>query len=439
MRQEVISMSMQEAKRLYVVQQVLERKLPQRRAADLLGGSVRQVRRWVQRVRTDGARGLVHRLRGRPSNRRGPAAVREHVVRLYRQSYGDFGPTLFSEKLQERHRLRINRETLRQWLLAAGLWQRQRHGRSPHVWRERKACAGELVQLDGSHHDWLEGRGPKLVLMAYIDDATSRVFARFYEGEGTHAALESFSGYVQRYGLPQALYADRHTTYRSPGKRSVEDELAGRPRPQSQFERAVTELGVTLIPAYSPQAKGRVERLFRTCQDRLIKELRLARITTREAANRFLVGYLPRYNRRFSRVPQHPVNLHRPAPARAVLMRTLAIREHHALRPDNTLRHATKLYLVQERWRGRRPKTLHVEERLDGKRYLLDGDRTLRYREVEARPLVLPPAHRRPSGSQRRRTPAPDHPWRRGLGLGPSNHQQRTVLSCEEADISKLR
>ena len=439
MRQEVISMSMKEAKRLYVVQQVLERKLPQRRAADLLGRSVRQVRRWVQRVRTDGARGLVHRLRNRPSNRRAAAAVRERVVSLYRRQYPDFGPTLVSEKLQERHGLCLSRETVRQWLLAAGLWQRQRRARAHHLWRERKACWGEMVQLDGSHHDWLEGRGPRLVLMAYIDDATSRVFARFYEGEGTSAALESFAGYVQRYGLPQSLYADRHTTYRSPGKRSLEDELAGRPRPQSQFERAVTELGVTLIPAYSPQAKGRVERLFRTFQDRLIKELRLAGVTTREAANRFLEGYLPRHNRRFRRVPQSPVNLHRPAPPRAVLLRTLAIRETHALRPDNTLRHATKLYLVQERWRGRRPKTLHVEERLDGKRYLLDGDRTLRYREVEERPLVLPPSHRRPSGSQRRRTPAPDHPWRRGLGLGPFNHQQRTILSCEEADISKLR
>ncbi len=439
MTQQVIAMSPKEAKRLYVVQQVLERALRQRRASELLGCSIRQVRRWVRRVQADGAQGVVHRLRGRVSNRRHPTALQQRVLRLWHAQYRGFGPTLLSEKLQERHRLRINRETLRHWLVAAGLWRRQRRGVAHHVWRERKACAGEMVQLDGSHHDWLEGRGPHLVLMAYIDDATSHVFARFYDYEGTQPALDSFYRYVRRYGLPQSLYADRHTTYRSPGKRTVEDELAGRPRPQSQFERAVTELGVTLIPAYSPQAKGRVERLFRTLQDRLIKELRLAGIKSRDAANQLLEGYLPRYNRRFRRLPQSAVNLHRPAPSPRALRRMLAQRETHALRRDNTLRHATQLYLVQQRWVGRRPQTLQVEERVDGKRYVLDGDRVLRYREVQERPLALPRPRRRPSGSQRRRTPAPDHPWRTRW-LAPTTHpQNRTILSCEQADISKLR
>ncbi len=425
MRQEGMMMTAQEGRRLYVVQQVLARKLRQRPAATLLDCSTRQLRRWVHRVRQAGPAGIIHRLRGRASNRRYPAAVQQRVVRLWQAQYRGFGPTLLSEKLQERHQVRINRETVRQWLLAAGFWHRQRQARTPHVWRERKACAGEMVQLDGSHHDWLEGRGPHLVLMAYIDDATSQVFARFYDYEGTQPALDSFYRYVRRYGLPQSLYADRHTTYRSPAKRTVEDELAGRARPQSQFERAMSELGVTLIPAYSPQAKGRVERLFRTLQDRLIKELRLAKVTTPEAANRFLEGYLPSYNRRFRRLPQSAVNLHRPTPPRAQLLRSLAQRETHALRRDNTLRHATQLYLVQERWVGRRPQTLRVEERLDGKRYVLDGDRVLRYRDIQERPLVVP-RRRTPTGSQRRRTPTPDHPWRR---FRPTN---RTVLSCEE-------
>ena len=443
MGEEVISMSVREAKRLYVVQQVLERKLRPRQAGELLDCSVRQLRRWVSRVRANGAQGLVHRLRGRPSNRRHPTALQQRVVRLWQTTYRGFGPTLLSETLRARHHLHVNRETLRQWLLAAGFWQRQRQARRHHVWRERKASWGELVQLDGSHHPWLEGRGPTLVLMAYIDDATSQVFARFYAYEGTYPAMDSFARYVTRYGLPQSLYADRHTTYRSPGKLTLEDELAGRPRPQSQFERAVTDLGVTLIPAYSPQAKGRVERLFRTLQDRLIKELRLAKIATPEAANRFLERYLPRHNRRFSRVPQSPVNLHRPAPPRPVLRRALAIRQTHALRRDNTLRHAKRLYLLTEHWSGRRPRTIQAEERLDGKLYLLDGDRPLHYRQVQERPLVLPPPHRRPSGSQRRRTPAPDHPWRQ-FDYVQRLHafktlQHRTVLSCEEQDISTLR
>jgi len=430
MRQEVMVMTAREAKRLYVVQQVLERKLRQRPAAELCACSVRQLRRWIGRVRQVGPRGIVHRLRGRPSNRRYPVAVQQRVLQLWQTTYRGFGPTLTQEKLAERDHIRVGRETVRRWLGAAGLWQRQRQGRAPHRWRARKAAWGEMLQLDGSHHDWLEGRGPRLVLMAYIDDATSRVFARFYDYEGTLPALDSFARYVRRYGLPQSLYADRHMTYRSPGKRTIEDELAGRPRPQSQFERAVTALGVTLIPAYSPQAKGRVERLFRTFQDRVIKEMRLAQVTTREAANGFLEAYLPRYNRRFSRLPQRPVNLHRPAPPQTVLSRVLAVRETHALRPDNTLRHATKLYLIDSRWPSQRPKSLQVEERLNGKLYLLDGARVLRYREVRERPLV-PPRRHAPVGSQRRRTPAPDHPWRRF-----SFSQNRTFLTSTKEDIS---
>ncbi|OGX29649.1 MAG: hypothetical protein A3B78_02520 [Omnitrophica WOR_2 bacterium RIFCSPHIGHO2_02_FULL_67_20] len=430
MRQEVLAMTAQEAKRLYIVQQVLEHQLRQRPAAALLSCSVRQIKRLVRRVRAVGPRGIIHQLRGQPSNRRHPAALQQRVLRLWQTTYRGFGPTLTQEKLAERDHIRVGRETVRRWLGAAGLWSRQRHGRAPHRWRERKAAWGEMLQMDGSHHDWLEGRGPRLVLMAYIDDATSRVFARFYDYEGTLPALDSFARYVRRYGLPQSLYADRHMTYRSPGKRTIEDELAGRPRPQSQFERAVTALGVTLIPAYSPQAKGRVERLFRTFQDRVIKEMRLAQVTTREAANGFLEAYLPRYNRRFSRLPQRPVNLHRPAPPQAVLSRVLAIRATHALRHDNTLRHATKLYLLDGRWPHQRPKTLQVEERLNGKLYLLDGARVLRYREVRERPLVLPRRHA-PRGSQRRRPPAVEHPWRR-LALA----QNRTVLLSQKEDIS---
>ena len=430
MRQEVLVMTAREAKRLYVVQQVLEHQLRQRAAAALLQCSARQLRRWLVRVRQAGPPGIVHQLRGRPSNRRHPAAVQQRVLRLWQTTYRGFGPTLTQEQLAARDGLRVGRETVRRWLGAAGFWGRQRRGRAHHVWRARKACAGEMIQVDGSHHDWLEGRGPRLVLMAYIDDATNRVFARFYDYEGTHPALDSFARYVQRYGLPQSLYVDRHPTYRSAGRRTVADELAGRARPQSQFERAAAELGVQVIPASSPQAKGRVERLFRTLQDRLVKALRLAQVPTREAANRFLEGYLPRHNRRFGCLPQSSTDLHRPAPPRAYLTRILAVREAHALRHDNTLRHATKLYLIHGRWPHQRPRTLQAEERLDGKLYLLDGDRVLRYHEVPARPPVQTP-RRLPRGSQRRRPPAATHPWRRW-----QRRHTRTVLLSEKADSS---
>lgn len=428
--QQVLAMTAHEARRFYLSQQVIERKLRQRPAAELAGCSLRQLQRLVRRVRQHGAAGLIHRLRGRRSNRRHPEALRQRVVTLYQAHYRDFGPTLACEKLAERHRLWVGRETLRRWLVAASLWggihRRPRH----HQWRERKACCGELVQVDGSHHDWLEGRGPGLVLMAYIDDATSRVFARFYDYEGTLPAMDSFARYTRRYGLPQRVYVDRHTTYRSPGKRSMADELAGRPRPQSQFERALGELGVEVIPAYSPQAKGRVERLFGTLQDRLVKELRLIGAQTREDANACLTRYLPGYNRRFCVLARQPTDVHRPAPTQAVLQRILAIRHTHPLRRDNTVQHAATTYLLDERWPHRRPTTLQVERRLNGRLYLLDGARVVRAHPVAMRPAP-PPILRPPQGRQRRRTPAADHPWRRF-----TLSKNTTVLLGRTDDIS---
>jgi hypothetical protein len=398
---EVMVMTGEESKRLYVIQQVIERKIRQRQAAELVDRSVRQIRRLVRRVRQDGPRGIGHRLRGRRSNRRHADTLKSRVLALYRAHYADFGPTLAREKLAERHRVRLGRETLRRWLGDAGLWMGQRQVPRHHQWRERKACCGEMVQVDGSHHDWLEGRGPRLVLMGYIDDATSRVFARFYDYEGTLPALDSFARYARRYGLPQSVYVDRHTTYRALGKRTMQDELAGRARPQSQFERALSELGVQVIPAYSPQAKGRIERLFGTFQDRLVKELRLAGVATRQAANRTLEAYLPGYNRRFSCPPRSPINLHRPCPPAHRLRRILAIRQPHVLRNDNTVQHETTTYLLHERWSGHRPKTIDAEVRLDGRLYLLAGDQLLHYRQLPARPIVAPRRPDRPPAGGR--------------------------------------
>lgn len=433
----VMSMTAREVRQLYVVQQVLERRIRQRKAAELLQRSVRQIKRLVHRVRIEGPAGMGHRLRGRPSNRRHPEAVKRRVLRLWQTRYRGFGPTLTQEKLVERDQIHVGRETVRRWLVAGGLWTQTRKGRPHRRWRERKACWGERVQVDGSHHAWLEGRGPALVLMGYIDDATNHVFARFYDYEGTLPAMDSFTRYVQRYGLPQSVYVDRHTTYQGRGKPTLADELAGRERPQSQFERALAELEVQVIPAYSPQAKGRIERLFGTFQDRLIKELRLAGVKTREEANGFLEGYLPRDNRRFRRSPREAVNLHRPSPGARRLRRILAVRHTHPLRNDNTVRHGKQWYLVQGRWNGRRPNTLQAEERLDGKLYLMDGDRPLRYREVLERPRASQPPHRSPSGWQRRLPPPPDHPWRRFPAI--QHRRKGTFLLSGKGDISNGR
>jgi hypothetical protein len=222
----------------------------------MAGVSERQLRRLVRAVRDEGERGIVHKARGRPSKRKTSGAVKGKVLRLYRRKYAGFGPTLASEKLGELDGIGVSDETLRKWLMEAGLWEKRRRRAKHRSWRQRRECFGEMVQMDGSHHDWLEGRGPELVLMGYIDDATNNVFARFHDYEGTRPAMESFKRYVRKYGLPQSVYLDKHTTYKSPRKLTPEEELQGVEEPMSQFERALYELGVEVIHAHSPQAKG---------------------------------------------------------------------------------------------------------------------------------------------------------------------------------------
>jgi hypothetical protein len=246
--------------------------------------------------------------------------------------------------------------------------------------------------------------------MAYIDDASSRVFARFYEYEGTIPAMDSFRRYVTHYGMPLALYTDKHTTYKSPAVPTVEEQLAGR-RPHSQFERSLAELGVTVIHAHSPQAKGRVERLFKTFQDRLIKELRLAEIATLETANRFVADYLPTYNQRFSVQPAQTVDLHRPRPASRDLDRSLCRKTTRVVRRDWTVAHHGQLYQIRDNVRATQ---VQVEERIDGTMRMTHHGRPLTYQAIVARPLRVPTP---PTVSlpQRPVTPTRAHPWRKRL------------------------
>ena len=405
-----VIMSVKELRRVHVLRQTMEKQLTQVKAGTLLGLPTRHIRRLIERVEQAGDQGLAHRGRGKPSNRRIPEKVQTKALTLYAQRYGDFGPTLAAEKLAERHGITLSAETVRGWLLAKGVTHFQRRKRPHRAWRERKAHVGELVQLDGSHHDWLEGRGPRCVLMAYIDDASSRVYARFYAYEGTIPAMDSFQRYIQRYGIPLAIYADKHSTYHSPAEPTVAEQLAG-VEPRSQFGRALGELGVELIPAHSPQAKGRVERLFKTFQDRLIKELRLAGGSTLDEANRFLEDYLPIYNQRFSVQPVQPADLHRPRPASRELDRSLCIKTTRCLRRDWTVAHHGHLYQVQTNVRATH---VQVEERVDGTMRMTHQGRALVYHAITARPVkaveakkVHPP--RCPV------TPRPDHPWRQRL------------------------
>jgi hypothetical protein len=241
-----------------------------------------------------------------------------------------------------------------------------------------------MVQMDGSIHDWFEGRGPECVVMGYNDDATGRVYARFYEYEGTFPAMDSFRYYVREHGIPCSLYLDKHGAYQSKKKLTAEEELEGKEKPETQFERAVGQLGVKVIPAHSPQAKGRIERLFHTFQDRVIKEMRLGGVSSIEEANEFLESYLPKYNKRFSVVARSRTDLHRPVPKGINLDRIFCIKTKHVIRNDFTVIHDKKLYQVEDKTKA---KEVIVEERINGSIKLYAGDTSLKYKQLENLPV----------------------------------------------------
>lgn len=420
---DIIEMSLKEVRRLGVIREAIGQRITQRVAASMLGLSERQVRRLVKAVREEGERGVIHKLRGCSSNRRIPAEVKARALTLYRGRYGGFGPTLASEKLGELDGIKLSDETLREWLMEAGLWQGRRKRSKHRQWRERKGCFGEMVQLDGSHHAWLEGRGPDFVLVAYIDDATNHVFARFYDYEGTIPAMDSFKRYVRRSGLPLSLYLDRHTTYKSTKKLSEWEELEGI-RPLSQFERALEELGVEVIHAYSPQAKGRVERLFGVLQDRLVKEMRLSGIKTLEEANEFLEGYLPSFNRRFRVSPANDTDVHVRLPKYLNLDKYLCIRNQRMVKNDNTISYNGKLYQIDDQVRSKR---VTVEERLNGSMVITCNGVKLKHREIAERPVkTKPTADQR--GFSCPHKPAENHPWRKPLNWKALAKKERMVI-----------
>jgi hypothetical protein len=406
--EDVIMMHQRELKRLHVIRKILERVIKQVEAAEILSLSGRQIRRIVKRIRGEGDRGVTHKSRGRPSNRRIPDKMRGRVIRLYRAQYKDFGPTLATEKLLERDRIEISDETLRRWLIEAGDWKKSRKRGRHRQWRERKHHYGEMVQMDGSHHAWFEGRGGPCVFMSYIDDATGKAFGRFYEYEGTIPAMDSFKRYIKKNGLPMRVYLDKHSTYKSTAKPTIADELND-VGPLSEFERALRELGVEVSHAHSPQAKGRIERLFRTLQDRLVKEMRLRGIRTIEEGNYFLEQYLALYNKRFCVRPKEKDDFHRPLAKGMDLDTILCIKTERALRNDFTVAHHRKLYQVEDTIKASK---VMVQDRIDGSMIMIHKDRALRFKEITERP---PRQKKEPVVARRRKSyiPPADHPWRR--------------------------
>jgi transposase len=374
----VVLMSRAELSRVDTLARVVRGELPVAGAASLLGLSGRQVFRLLGRFRSEGAAGLASRRRGRPSNRRLPDAVREAALALVREHYADFGPTLAAEKLAERHGVRLSRETLRHWMAEAGLWvpRKARRGRV-HQSRHRRDCPGELVQIDGCEHAWLEDRGPPCTLLAFVDDATSRLMhLRFVPSESAFAYMAATRAYIEAHGKPVAFYSDKHGVFR------VNRPDAARGDGMTQFGRALHELDVEIICANSPQAKGRVERAHKTLQDRLVKELRLAGVRSVEAANAFLPAFMADYNARFAKEPRLAKDLHRPPAPHDDLDEALTWREERTVTGSLTLHYNKVLFLLEptELARGLARKRVTVHEFPDGRLAIRHRGTDLPYR-----------------------------------------------------------
>lgn len=403
-----IAMSQRDRDTLTVLKPVLDGHRSQAEAARLLGKSTRQVRRLVARLKDEGDAGLIHKLRDRPSNRRMKTATKCNILSFSKEHLQGFGPTLAAETLAEEG-LHVSAETLRRWLTAEGLWQPTPRRDTHRSRRPRRACFGELIQLDASIHDWTEGRGETMALSAMIDDATGRVLARFAPAETTDAYFELLGRWLRAHGRPVALYSDKKTVFRVP-------PAEGRDTPPSQFGRACEELGITLIFAHSPQAKGRVERFFGTAQDRWVKQMRRAGITTIAEANALLTRtLLPHFNRHFTVAPAEPSDAHRPwlhreHDLRAILcpQQPRVVSNDYVVRVEGRL-----LQLARPALPGLRGGVVLVESRRDGTLAIRFQGRYLRFQEITARPAATPPPRRRrkPSASPPHR-PAPDHPWR---------------------------
>jgi hypothetical protein len=373
-----IAMSQRERDVLKILHPVLRAERTQAEAARLLDLSTRQVRRLLRKLQQGGDQAIVHGLRGRPSNHQPDPDLKRQVLEAYRQRYADFGPTFASEKLWEHEGLVVCPQTLRRWLMAAGLWHRQRR-RDPHRSRRpRRACFGELVQMDASEHDWLEGRGSEdMVLISMIDDATSYTMARFYPSGTTEAHMDLLGRWLRRHGRPAALYTDRHSIFEPQDKGRLPPDAV------TQFGRALRELGIELIRARSPQAKGRVERGFGTAQDRWVKELRLAGVSTREEANEVLGRLLPAHNRRFSKAAKQATDAHRPLGPGHNLAAILSLQEERVVANDYTIRFRNRFYqLLKPVYPGERGGRVVIEERLDGVLAIRFGEHYLKYQEV---------------------------------------------------------
>ena len=391
---ERLNMSNREIDKLRVIRDILDGKLKWREASEILGRSERQVARLLAKVRKDGNRGILHGLRGLPSNHHlDLELIGKAVSAVHNPLWDGFGPTFAQQKLEEWYGVVLSDEKLRQLMIRFKLWEPHRRKAKHRSWRERRRCVGMLIQLDGSPHDWFEGRGPWCVLLIYIDDATSRIlYGEFIPVESTLHLMRTVKTYLRKWGRPAALYVDKDSIYNVNREALVDEQLRGE-GPITQFTRAMSELGIEVILAHSPQAKGRVERGFDTHQDRLVKELRLRGISNILDANPYLWGeYIPDHNRRFAVEPASSTNMHKPLLKCHDLAAILSIQEDRRVYNDFTVRYENRFFQLGPKQPVRvcRGAKVRVQERLDGSIRIISKGQRLKMHEIPKKPPHRP-------------------------------------------------
>jgi transposase len=434
--EKLLAMSAKEISKLEIIQRLTSKQLRQKEAAGMLGISVRQVKRMLRAYRQEGAPGLVSKRRGKESNNRLEEGVKQKVLNLLLDKYRGFGPTLACEKLLEVEKIKISDESVRQMMISEGLWKtRKAPKEATHQMRERRACFGELVQIDGSPHDWFEGRAAKCTLLVLIDDASGQLLGlMFAKQESFHSYAQVIKLYLEHYGKPVAFYSDKHSIFRvNIPSSGTEDNL-------TQFGRAMKELDIEIICANSPQAKGRVERANQTLQDRLVKEMRLRGISSMEEGNAFLPEYLADFNQRFPVPPRSQNDAHRPLNAQMNLDYILTWQEPRSLSKNLTLQFKKVVYQIQTKrpaYALRNAQVIVCEDAQGTMTILYKGEElTYSIFHKQERQSEIVHAKDVSLALQKPRKvniPAPDHPWRKY-----PIPEKGTSLLCQNGDISTL-
>ena len=450
MKEERLEMSQKERDRLHIIKQLKGKQIKQKKAAKLLGLSIRQTRRILKVYRQEGDKAMIHKSRGKPSHNLITQQKKTQAINLIKEKYYDFGPTLASEYLASDHLLSFSRETLRGWMMEEGIWLSRRQKVKHRQWRERKSCFGEMEQWDTSIHDWLEGRGEELVLIKKIDDATSRIRARFFRTDSMATNMSMLKEYLLEFGRPKSIYVDKASHFKTTREPSIEEDLRVKEL-MTQIERACKELNIEVIFAHSPQAKGRVERSFKTDQDRLVKMLRLENACTLEEANRVLQDkFIPLFNARFTVEPASSIDAHRPLEKHHNLDAILSRQENRTVANDYTFSYKTRRFqiLKESSTAGLRRGQILVEERLDGSIHARFKNNYLKLKEIINLPKpssepaffgkALPPAfpinrvkqHNNKLTRNKTHKPHRNHPW--------VLEGKRTFLLCSKGDILTL-